>query len=744
MKSLDDAPGLPAHLMGRLQVLTAKLSGVVEPAETARMTVAHVMDALGADAGVVFSISPDGAFLRVTHACGYPDEAVGPWTQFPLSLPVPATDAFRTGRPVLVQSRRELQERYPLLASTPGVLELGAWAAVPLSADEACLGVFGLSFLDEREFEGEALGFLLVVADHCAQALHRAMLAERERRSTTRLRALAEASRVFSAVSPDVQSVLREVADQVVTNLGPNCSIALLSADGNWLDAAVIRDVDPVAEERHRAIAKTLRVRRGEGLTGAVLENGRSLLIPIVAPNELGSRTVPEARERVEALQVRSLLIAPLQTSSRRIGTISTSRCDDCEPFTEDDRTLLEDLADRAALAVENARLHEAEREARARAEAADRRKDEFLAMLGHELRNPLSPILSALQVMRIRAPEAAVKQRTIIERQVTHLVRLVDDLLDVSRITQGKVVLRKHALSIADVTARAAEMVGPLLDERRQRLAISIAPGLTVDGDDERLAQVLANLLTNAAKYTEPGGAIAVTASREGRQAIVRVRDSGIGIPRELLPDLFEAFVQGARSIDRSQGGLGIGLAIVRSLVELHGGTVTAESEGAGRGSEFVIRLPAVDVVYGPEPGGDKGLAVHEANRAGGRVLVVDDNRDAAEGLGDLLSDLGYVTRISYDGPSALAAAPEFTPHVALVDIGLPVMDGYEVARRLRMLPGLGGLRLVAVTGYGQPSDRERSTAAGFDEHLVKPVDHAIIEPVLERLLSRAASPST
>jgi CheY-like chemotaxis protein/anti-sigma regulatory factor (Ser/Thr protein kinase) len=255
-------------------------------------------------------------------------------------------------------------------------------------------------------------------------------------------------------------------------------------------------------------------------------------------------------------------------------------------------------------------------------------------------------------------------------------------------------------------------------------------------------LAQVLSNLLTNAAKYTEPGGAIAVTASREGGQAIVRVRDSGIGIPRELLPDLFDAFVQGARSIDRSQGGLGLGLAIVRSLVELHGGTVSAESEGTGRGSEFVIRLPALDAGDVPERGAEKNPAVDGATRAGGRVLVVDDNRDAAEGLGDLLNDLGYVTRISYDGPSALAAAPEFTPHIALVDIGLPVMDGYEVARRLRMLPGLGDLRLVAVTGYGQPSDRERSRAAGFDEHLVKPVDDATIEPVLERLLARSDSP--
>jgi CheY-like chemotaxis protein len=318
--------------------------------------------------------------------------------------------------------------------------------------------------------------------------------------------------------------------------------------------------------------------------------------------------------------------------------------------------------------------------------------------------------------------------------------VRLVDDLLDVSRITQGKVALHKQPISLADVTAKAVEMAEPLLEERRQRLVITIEPHLIVDGDPERLAQVVANLLTNAAKYTEPGGAISVTGSREAGQAVLRVRDSGIGIPRELLPNLFGAFVQGARSIDRSQGGLGLGLAIVRSLVELHGGTVSAESEGAGRGSEFTIRLPALDSIAAE--GAESRAVVVDAGRTAGRVLVVDDNRDAAEGLGDLLTDLGYVTQVSFDGPSALAAAPDFTPQVALVDIGLPVMDGYEVARRLRKLPGMAKLRLVAVTGYGQPSDRERSQAAGFDEHLVKPVDHTIIEPVLERLLAASATP--
>jgi PAS domain S-box-containing protein len=376
---------------------------------------------------------------------------------------------------------------------------------------------------------------------------------------------------------------------------------------------------------------------------------------------------------------------------------------------------------------------------ARAQAEAANRMKDEFLALLGHELRNPLAPILTALQLMKIRENEASIRERTIIERQVQHLVSLVDDLLDVSRITRGKIELKKQTVEISQIISQAIEMASPLLEQRSHNLRISVPRrGLMLEADDVRLAQVVANLLTNAAKYTDPGGQIFVSAIAENDSIVVRVRDTGSGIPPEMLPHVFNMFVQGERTLDRSQGGLGIGLTIVRSLVELHGGTVTAFSDGLGRGAEFVIRVPSLpqqmlDLSIN-HLDRDEITAPVQVRSRGRRVLVVDDNTDAAETLADILHELGHITTVAEDGPTALAKAAAFKPHVALLDIGLPVMDGYELARRLREQPELRRVRLFAITGYGQESDRIRSRAAGFHEHLVKPIDLAKLQSLIEK----------
>ncbi len=360
---------------------------------------------------------------------------------------------------------------------------------------------------------------------------------------------------------------------------------------------------------------------------------------------------------------------------------------------------------------------------ARQAAEDASRAKDEFLAMLGHELRNPLAPILTALQLLRLRGVQAGERERTIIERQVRHLVGLVDDLLDVSRITRGKVRLDRRPTELTEVIAKAIELTSPLLEQHRHRLDVEVPRhGLGVSADPDRLAQVIGNLLTNAAKYTAPGGRILISAATEGPVVVLSVRDTGIGIDQEMLPRIFDLFTQDRQAIDRAQGGLGLGLAIVRSLVELHEGSVTALSDGPGRGSEFVVRLPKVDV---PSPG-PEAVAPHQAEAPGRgrRVLVVDDNADAAMLLADALAERGYRTATAHDGPDALSLAARFRPHVALLDIGLPVMDGFELARQFRATADLQTTRLVAVTGYGQERDRLASTAAGFDAHLVKPVD--------------------
>jgi len=361
-------------------------------------------------------------------------------------------------------------------------------------------------------------------------------------------------------------------------------------------------------------------------------------------------------------------------------------------------------------------------------AESANRAKDEFLAMLGHELRNPLSPILTALQLMKLQGPEGSERARTVIERQVTHLTRLVDDLLDVSRIARGKVELKIEVVEMAELVAKAIEMASPLLEQRAHTLTVDLpSTGLPVNGDPTRLSQVLSNLLTNAAKYTPPGGRVTVRGQQADDDVVLSVRDNGIGIAPEVLPRIFELFVQERQAIDRSQGGLGIGLTIVRNLVEGHGGSVSARSEGAGRGSEFIVRLPRWKAAGDVAAARRSPPTTFEAKapQAGGpRILVVDDNEDGAAMLAEALSWKGYVTRIAYDAPTALRVAAEFTPDIAFLDIGLPVMDGYELASHLREIPGLDRLRLIALTGYGQVSDRQRTKEAGFDRHLVKPVD--------------------
>ena len=355
----------------------------------------------------------------------------------------------------------------------------------------------------------------------------------------------------------------------------------------------------------------------------------------------------------------------------------------------------------------------------------ADRRKDEFLAMLAHELRNPLAAINNASQLLgRLETEQELEWAREVVQRQVKHLARLIDDLLDVSRITRGKIALRREPLDLSPVVSRAVEAIRPLLEERGHELSVSLLNGgLRLEADPLRLEQILVNLLTNAAKYTDAGGRIALAARNEDDEVVITVRDTGMGIAAELLPRVFDPFTQGDRSVARSEGGLGIGLTLVRQLAEMHGGRAAAASEGPGRGSEFTVRLPAlggpVSRVVGP-PGELPRVA-----RQGARVLVVDDNIDQAAGLSRFLKLLGHDVRVAHAGQGAVELALAHRPEVVLLDIGLPDMDGYEVVGRLRSEECCKGSLIIAVTGYGQPEDLRRSREAGFDHHLVKPLDH-------------------
>ncbi|MGE3956976.1 MAG: ATP-binding protein [Vicinamibacterales bacterium] len=357
---------------------------------------------------------------------------------------------------------------------------------------------------------------------------------------------------------------------------------------------------------------------------------------------------------------------------------------------------------------------------ARAEAEEASRAKDQFLAMLGHELRNPLSPIVTALALLRMRGTPWT-REHVVIERQVTHMSRLVNDLLDVSRITRGTLELRREPIEMADVITRATDMAEPRLEERRHSLEVDVPEGLRVTGDEVRLAQVFGNLLSNAATYTPDGGSVRVRAERRNSEIAVEVSDTGRGISPDVAPRIFDLFVQGPRAIDRREGGLGLGLAIAKSLVELHDGRIEAHSAGVNRGSTFTVVLPAASTeartaeavpVNAPLPS-------HPL-----RVLVVDDNADAAEMLATLLAGSGHDVRTASDGPQALDILDTFRADVTVLDIGLPVMDGYELARRIHDRHGTEAPVLIAVTGYGQVEDAERSRQAGIAHHLVKPVD--------------------
>ena len=362
---------------------------------------------------------------------------------------------------------------------------------------------------------------------------------------------------------------------------------------------------------------------------------------------------------------------------------------------------------------------------------AADRRKDEFLALLGHELRNPLAPLQNGLELLALGGSDQALvtHARQVMERQLRHLVRLVDDLLDVARIRSGKIVLEIERVELAAMIASAVELARPLIDARSHELQVILPPEiLWTNADRIRLPQLLANLLNNASKYTDEGGNITLAVAQLGTDIVVSVRDDGIGMDGEALGNVFELFAQAAGPAHAVQGGLGVGLSLARSIAELHGGVLTAHSEGLGKGSEFVLRLPAAQAPQGREavaaPAGEPAFRQ--------RILVVDDNVDAAESLGTMLAYSGHDVRVAHGGVEALSTAREFVPNVMILDLGMPEMDGYAVARAVRSDPRFASTRLIALSGYGQPDDRRRTADVGFDEHLVKPVEHDVLNAAL------------
>jgi len=688
--------------LARLHAISEGLSRAHTSTQIADVILSRGLAALCAQAGGLFLVDDTQLELHPISGTRAPEASPPSPRRIRVSASLPIAQAFRRKHGLYLS----LEEgSSPELYGLPRGL-LKAVALVPLRVDTLCLGMLSFGFAEPRVFTEDERVFIHAIAQQTAQACDRARLLEAEQRARReaeerqqRADLLAEASAILGS-SRDFSGALTRIAHLVVPRFADWVTLQVSERISSSLEETqtVVLHREPSKAELARAYTRSLLSTGGE-LRSCITNN--SALAPILARGRSFGAIIFGAEE------------------PGRYGTETL--------------VLVEELGLRAGVALENAQLFLA-------AQEADRRKDEFLAMLGHELRNPLSPILTALQLMQLKAPSSCERERTIIERQIEHMVRLVDDLLDVSRITRGKIQLKREQLDLMTVLTKALEMTGPLLEQRSHHVQFDPPPEpLLVEGDGARLAQVMANLLNNAAKYTDPGGRIHLSASREGELGVLRVHDSGTGISPEMLPKIFELFVQDGRAIDRSQGGLGLGLSIVRSLVELHGGTVSAHSAGVSRGSEFVVRLPltkALALRDDEVPGLGQASSWSQSALQPLRILIVDDNRDAAEMLSEALGRAGFLTRTAFDGPTGFEAATDFCPAVALLDIGLPVMDGYELAGRLRAESRLHELKLIALTGYGQESDRRRALESSFDLHLVKPVDFTQLLCAIQGLL--------
>jgi PAS domain S-box-containing protein len=466
--------------------------------------------------------------------------------------------------------------------------------------------------------------------------------------------------------------------------------------------------------------------------TVRALRTGKSQIMEELPEPLLSSFTQSdEHREIVRVLKPHAVISVPLKIRDRTIGVIGLVASDSSRRYSWRELEIAESLAQRVATAVENARLFHAVKE-------ASRQKDEFLAMLAHELRNPLAAIRYAVALGQMSPGESATDMFEIIDRQTQNLAHLIEDLLDVSRISRDKIKLRKEHVNVATIVNRAAATVRPLIDEKNHELTIDVSSQpMWLHVDPTRTEQILANLLTNAAKYTKSGGRVVIQAYPENGEAVINVTDSGVGLPPEMLSRVFDLFAQADRTLDRAEGGLGIGLTVARKLAEMHGGNISATSEGLGHGTTFTVRLPMAEAPA--EESHATSLTPRSTRVDNYKILVVDDNRDTASSCAMLLRKGGHEVHMAYDGLSALEMARNLKPQAIFLDIGLPGMNGFEVAKTLRD-EGFENELIVAVSGYGQPEDRQRSQSAGFDQHLVKPVPQDVLLATLEGVGQKSA----
>jgi signal transduction histidine kinase/integral membrane sensor domain MASE1/CheY-like chemotaxis protein len=702
-----------AEKLGRLQAVSDAALSRLQLRYMPRELLGRVRAALAADTATVLLLDETGTQLVVSASDGLREEEEDKGIHIPVGQGFAGAVAARQ-EPIAVEDVSRFPVVSPFLRR-----QVHSLLGVPLMVEGRLLGVVHVGSVRPRRFSDDDVALLRLVGDRLALVVQQVRLYQLETQARDEAEALAAVARILAHFL-DVREVGTRLAEHVCRLLRAQLAIVyrLDPASGDLSSVAMYGETGP-------ALGPDLTLPRGTGTVGLAVRTGEPVFTPD-ALNDPRIQHTPEIRRRLEQAPHRGVLALPLAAKGRLIGALGIG-VPLGRTFSEGEVRLARGFADQAALALENAERFEREQAARTEAERANQAKDEFLAMLGHELRNPLAAIRNAILVLeRIASQDDPAGQlRAIINRQSRHLARLVDDLLEVSRVSSGKIALQRERIDLKAIAQQCLAAFDHAERTREHDVGIT-GESAWVEADPARIEQIVTNLLDNAVKYTPPGGQIRVDVGRDGGTAVLRVRDRGIGLSPELLPRVFELFTQGRQSLDRSQGGLGLGLALVRRLVELHGGTVSASSEGAGQGAEFVVRLPLLSAPPAPieATGGQPELP-------GRRVLVIEDNQDMRDSLRILLQVHGYEVEEAHDGVTGLEKLLALRPDVALVDIGLPGLDGYGIAEAVRRSPDARRTRLIALTGYGRSEDQRRALEAGFDAHLVKPVDYAELTAV-------------
>lgn len=733
--------------MARLQHVTEALSEAVTVAEVADVILGEGLTAVGAG-GIELFRTVDGSTQLERLGARQPAWSPEAWSRFSADASSPLADAVARRTPLCFPSLADLVMRYPAASAVdPG--GAGAFACFPLLDETRTLGGICAVYPEPHTFDEAEPAFLMTFGRLSAAALDRALLheAEREaRRGRDEAEAQLAEERHFNATlrsigeslasELDEQKLLQKITDAATDIAGAQFGAFFYTVVDEAGGSLLLYTVSGVPREAFSRFP----IPRETPLFGPTFRGECVIRLDDVTRDPRYGQNPPHHGMPRGHLPVRSYLAVPVKARSGEVlGALFFGHSKPGR-FTETHERMVSGVVAPAAIAIENARLYQ-------QAQSAIRTRDEFLAMLAHELRNPLAPAVTGLHLIRMRGSTAPFeKELNTVERQINNIARLVDDLLDVSRITRNKIELRKERIDLGAALLRAVETVRPLIDSRRHTVSFT-SPGapIEIDADPVRIEQVFSNLLNNAAKYTPPGGHLELFTERRGDDVLVRVRDDGVGMAADVLPSIFEPFTQAKRSLDRAQGGLGLGLTLVKRLVEMHGGAVYAKSEGAERGSEFTVRLPIPsNEAAVPRPEATAKERAQSLGAASLRVLVVDDNVDAAETLSEAMRVWGHEVWTANQPEQAISTALERRPHLALIDIGLPGMDGYELVRRLRLASPRAETRYVAVSGYGQAEDRRRSLEAGFDDHLVKPVAIDVLQTVIREVVSSLNSPGS